>query len=141
VPGQFLRKARMQVNPYGEVILEHFRHPRNYGSLESPDIRHEDVNPLCGDRIRIELTVSREERVIAARFQGDLCVIAKAASSILTEMITGWTLEDIGQLAETQMLDALHAEIRPARLKCALLPLGALHAGVNAYCASRNKLG
>ncbi len=127
----------MQVNPYGDVILEHFRHPRNYGSLETPDIRREDVNPVCGDRIRIELTIGREGRISAARFQGDLCVIAKAASSILTEMITGWTLEDIEQLAETQMLDALHADIRPARLKCALLPLSALHAGVNAYRSSR----
>ena len=77
------------MNPYGETIQEHFRHPRNYGSLEAPDIRHEDVNPFCGDRVRIELSIGADDTVRAARFQGDLCMIAKAASSLLTEMITG----------------------------------------------------
>lgn len=121
------------MNPYGEVIFEHFRHPRNYGSLEAPDISYEDVNPMCGDRVRIELAVDPEGRVREARFQGDLCVIAKAAGSVLTEMIGGWTLQAIEELAEGRLLDALQAEIRPARLKCALLPLGALQAGVAAY--------
>jgi nitrogen fixation NifU-like protein len=125
------------MNPYGEVIQDHFRHPRNYGSLEAPDIRHEDVNPFCGDRVRIELSIGPDGTVRAARFQGDLCMIAKAASSLLTEMITGATLEAIGELPERQLLEALHAEIQPARLKCALLPLGVLQTGVDAYRQSR----
>lgn len=129
------------MNPYGDVIFEHFRHPRNYGSLEDPDIRHEDVNPFCGDRVRIELTIGLEGKVSAARFQGDLCIIAKAAGSILTEMITGWTLEAIEQLAGEQLIDALHADIRPARLPCALLPLGTLQSGVNAYRAEQRTRG
>ncbi len=118
---------------YGDVILEHARHPRNYGSLEAPDIRHEELNPLCGDRVRIELSLGKDGTVRAARFQGDLCMIAKAASSILTEMITGWTLDSVGQMPEQRLLEALQAEIRPARLECALLPLGVVRAGLNAY--------
>jgi len=125
------------MNPYGDTIQEHFRHPRNYGSLDAPDVRHEDVNPFCGDRVRIELSIGPDERVLEARFQGDLCVIAKAASSLLTEMIGGLTLESIGGLPEQQLLEALHAEIQPARRKCATLPLEVLQAGVKAYRQSR----
>ena len=118
------------MNPYGEVILEHSRHPRNYGSLESPDIRHEDVNPFCGDRVRIEVTMAEDDTVREARFQGDLCVIAKAASSLLTEMITGAPVDAID---EQQLLRALDAEIQPARRKCALLPLTVLQSGVGEW--------
>ena len=115
------------MNPYGDVIREHSQHPRNHGSLEAPDIRHEDVNPFCGDRVRIEVILSAGEIVREARFEGDLCVIAKAASSLLTEMITG---ERVDAIDEARLLHALHVEIQPARLKCALLPLTVLQAGV-----------
>jgi nitrogen fixation protein NifU and related proteins len=117
------------MNPYGETIAEHSRHPRNYGALDAPDFRHEDVNPFCGDRVRIELSVA-DDTVTAARFQGDLCVISKAASSLLTEMITGLTLASIRELPEQRLLDALHADIQPARRKCALLPLHVLQTAV-----------
>ena len=62
------------MNPYGETIHEHFRHPRNYGSLEAPDIQHEEVNPLCGDRIRIEVSIGADGTVQAARFQDRLFI-------------------------------------------------------------------
>ncbi len=125
------------MNPYGEMIQEHSRHPRNYGSLEAPDIRHEDENPLCGDRVRIELSLAGDGTVSAARFQGDLCMIAKAAGSLLTEMITGLALDRVGEIAEGQVIDALRTEIKPSRRKCALLPLEVLQSGVNAYRQSR----
>lgn len=125
------------MNPYGEMIQEHSRHPRNYGSLEAPDIRHEDENPLCGDRVRLELSLAGDDTVRAARFQGDLCMIAKAAGSLLTEMITGLPVDRLAEIPEQQLIDALHAEIRPSRRKCALLPLDVLQSGVNAYLQSR----
>jgi nitrogen fixation protein NifU and related proteins len=115
------------MNPYGETIQDHSRHPRNYGSLEAPDIRHEDVNPFCGDRVRIEVTMAPDDTVREARFQGDLCVIAKAASSLLTVMITGAHVDAVN---EESLLRALNAEIQPARRKCALLPLMVLQSGV-----------
>jgi nitrogen fixation protein NifU and related proteins len=118
------------MSPYGDVIREHSRHPRNFGSLEAPDIRHEEENPLCGDRVRIELLLDAAGTVSAARFQGDLCIIAKAAASLLTEMIHGMTLDRVRELQEEEMLAALRAEIPPARRKCALLPLDVLRAGV-----------
>jgi nitrogen fixation protein NifU and related proteins len=127
----------MTANVYGEVIHEHFKHPRNYGSLDAPDVRHEDVNPFCGDRVRIELAIGPDGTVREARFQGDLCMIAKAAGSLLTEMIRGLTLETIEAIPEQQLIDALEADIRPARRPCALLPLEVLQAGVKAYRQSR----
>lgn len=118
---------------YGEQILEHYRHPRNAGSLPDPDLSHEEVNPLCGDRIRIMLKLSGEETVEAARFRGDGCIISQAASSILTEMITGRRLEEIEALRPETLLQALQAALRPARIKCALLPYEILQTGIKQY--------
>lgn len=123
---------------YGEVILDHYRHPRNQGSLENPDIAHEELNPLCGDRVRIELALAPDGSVRAARFRGDLCMIAQAASSLLTELITGAALDQIADFPQAKLLDALHAEIRPARMNCALLPLTVLKHGVRLFCAARS---
>src|SRR5438552_4170166 len=109
------------MTPYGDVIHEHSRHPRNYGSLDAPDIRHEGFNPLCGDRVRVELALAPDGTVRAARFQGDLCAIAKAAASVLTELLAGMTLEEVRQIEETHLLAELGAQIQPARRNCALL--------------------
>src|SRR5712692_7676121 len=111
------------MNPYGETIPEHFRHPRNYGSLEAPDIQHEEANPTCGDRVRSEVSIGADGTVQAARFQGDLCMIAKAAASLMTEMIASLPVDGIADFPKRRLLDALESEIQPARLRCALLPL------------------
>jgi nitrogen fixation NifU-like protein len=118
---------------YGELIRDHYRQPRNYGSLEHPDIKYEDVNPLCGDRIRIEATVDSHERIAQIRFRGDACIISQAASSILTEMVKGWSIDAIEALGPSEILKALEAPIRPARIKCAVLPLEILKSGVASY--------
>lgn len=118
---------------YGELIRDHYRQPRNYGSLEHPDIKYEDVNPLCGDRIRIEATVDSHERIAQIRFRGDACIISQAASSILTEMVKGWSIDAIEALGPSEILKALEAPIRPARIKCAVLPLEILQSGVASY--------
>ena len=114
------------MSAYGEVIHDHSRHPRNYGSLENADLRAEDVNPFCGDRVRIELALAPDQTIRAARFQGDLCAISKAASSLLMEMIAGSALAEALALPDERLLDALRAAIPPARVQCALLPLRVL---------------
>lgn len=118
------------MTPYGDVIHDHSRHPRNYGALATPDIRREGHNPFCGDRVRIELALAPDGTVGAAGFQGDLCVIARAAASLLTEMITGRPLQAVAELPEVRLLEALHAEIQPARRKCALLAFEVLQSGI-----------
>ncbi len=118
---------------YSEIIFEHFRHPRNYGALPAPEVAYEDVNPLCGDRIRMELNVSAEQTIAAVRFRGDSCIISRAAASILSELIQGRTLQEVVGLPQEVLLTALHTTIRPARMKCALLPLHVLQAGIAIY--------
>ena len=118
---------------YNATIFEHFRQPRNYGALLAPEIAYEAVNALCGDRILMELNVSVEQTVVAVRFRGDSCIVSRAAASILTELIQGRTLQEVTTFPPEVLLTALHTPIRPARVKCALLPLHALQAGIAAY--------
>jgi nitrogen fixation NifU-like protein len=122
---------------YGEVILDHFRHPRNFGALPSADVACEEVNPLCGDRIRIELAI-KGGRIEAARFYGDGCAISIAAASLLTEMVAGASIESNDEvISGEQLISSLESEIRPSRLKCALLALEALRSGVKNYRQSK----
>ena len=84
--------ARQQITRmpelYSDILLDHFRHPRNYGSLVAPDISNEQFNPLCGDRIRIELKLE-QSIVTRSSFKGDACAICTAAASLLTELVLG----------------------------------------------------
>ena len=121
---------------YSETIFAHFRHPRNYGALTAPEVAYEDVNPLCGDRIRIELNVSVDQTIAVVRFRGDSCIISRAAASILTELIQGQILQEVITLPQEVLLTALHTTIRPARMKCVLLPLHILQAGIAIYLRS-----
>jgi len=117
---------------YGEVLLNHFRNPRNYGSLPSPDVAYEDVNPLCGDRIRIELEI-RDNRIVAARFVGDGCAISIAAASMLTELVLDADIDQGALISSEKLLSSLKSEIKPSRMKCALLPIEALRSCVKLY--------
>lgn len=113
---------------YSDLLLDHFRHPRNYGSLEAPDISYEAFNPLCGDRIRMELKLD-DGRVREARFKGDGCAISIAAASMLTELIINKTISEL--ISDEQLISALQSDILPTRVQCALLPLTALRDGLS----------
>ena len=110
---------------YSDLLLDHFRHPRNYGSLEAPDVSYEAFNPLCGDRIRIEAKLD-QEIVSEARFKGDGCAISMAAASLLTELIVGREM-----ISDEELISALQSDIQPARIQCAVLPLTALRDGLS----------
>jgi len=120
------------VTLYSDTLLDHFRHPRNYGDLVNPDISHESFNPLCGDRIRIELNL-HDATVHEARFKGDACAICTAAASLLTELILGTDLTTISDISNDRLIAALESDIKPTRLQCALLPLEALREGLKEY--------
>src|SRR5215510_4442906 len=105
---------------YSDLLLDHFRKPRNYGSLSAPDVSYESFNPLCGDRIRIELKLS-DGTVTEARFKGDGCAISTAAASLLTELIHGITIEQVAAISDDQLIATLQSDIKPARRQCALL--------------------
>ncbi len=109
---------------YEEVILDHWRHPRNKGRLSQPDAAAVEANPLCGDVVRIELKTA-EGKVAEARFEGEGCAISQAASSLLTELIQGKSVAEAAALTDEDLLRALGGVVR-TRLSCALLPLRAL---------------
>jgi len=115
---------------YREIILDHFRNPRNKGTLDPNDYTYEDTNPLCGDEVRIDLRVSADGIVTAVTQQGRGCAVSQAAASILTEMVDGKPLADVKALTKDDLLDELGIPVSPARLKCALLPLKVLKAGI-----------
>ena len=117
---------------YSDILLDHFRHPRNYGELPAPDVRSEKFNPLCGDRIRIELKLNASV-VQDVRFKGDACAISTAAASLLTELILGADLKEVAAISDDQLISALQSDIKPARIQCALLALEALRAGLKNY--------
>ncbi len=108
---------------YKEYILDHYRNPRNFGTLEAPDASFEDLNPLCGDRIRFELQVGDDGRVTDVRFSGKGCAISQASASMLTETLKGERLEDIARLPQERVLENVGIGISPARMKCAMLGL------------------
>ncbi len=115
---------------YKENILDHYRHPRNAGTLENPTHSHEESNPLCGDIIRIDLHVNEDNIVDQVAFHGKGCAISQASASMLTEMVEGKTLDEVKQISKEDILEALGIEIGPVRMKCALLSLKALKVGI-----------
>ncbi len=114
---------------YRELILDHYKNPHNYGTLEPADISYEDDNPLCGDRIRIDIRLDNQNRVSEVRFSGKGCAISQASASMLTDEIKGKTLEELRHFDKQDLLDLLGIPLSPARLKCALLALKVLKAG------------
>jgi len=113
---------------YQEVILDHYQNPRNYGTLAPADISYEEDNPVCGDRIRLDLRL-QNGRVAEVRFSGHGCAISQASASMLTEFIQGKTLEEIKAMGKNDLLDLLGIPLGPVRMKCALLSLKVLKAG------------
>ncbi|HET9233087.1 MAG TPA: SUF system NifU family Fe-S cluster assembly protein [Candidatus Eisenbacteria bacterium] len=114
---------------YREEILDHYRNPRNKGTLDPADFSYEDVNPLCGDEVRIDIR-SDGERVTEIRFSGRGCAISQAATSILTEMVAGRPLGEVKAINRDDLLEELGVPISPARMKCAMLGLKVLKAGL-----------
>jgi nitrogen fixation NifU-like protein len=108
---------------YKEYILDHYRNPRNFGHLDAPTATAEDLNPLCGDKIRFELQVGADGIVSDVRFSGKGCAISQASASMLSESLKGERLEDVARLSQERVLENVGIGISPARMKCAMLGL------------------
>jgi nitrogen fixation protein NifU and related proteins len=128
----------MMDDMYREVILEHYKHPHNAGTLEHPDISHEEHNPLCGDRIRIDLQV-KSGIITDVRFLGRGCAISQASASLLTDELAGKSLDDARSISREDMLDLIGIPLdkNPVRIKCALLALKTLKTGIYQYIGSQ----
>jgi nitrogen fixation NifU-like protein len=115
---------------YRDEILDHYRNPHNFGTLEQPTTVKEGANPLCGDRITLMLAIDDDGNVQDVAFTGRGCAISQASASMLTDEIKGKPLSEIAQLGQQDVLDNLAIEISPARMKCAMLSLDTLRLAV-----------
>ncbi|TAK12592.1 MAG: SUF system NifU family Fe-S cluster assembly protein [Anaerolineae bacterium] len=113
-----------------EVIIDRYQNPHHRGRLDPNDIAYEDDNPLCGDHILIELRVDKNEVVTEATFDGHGCSISQASADMLIESVIGKPLEELKNIKKEDVLEMLGIELGPVRLKCALLSLKVLKAGV-----------
>jgi nitrogen fixation NifU-like protein len=111
---------------YSDVIRDRWRKPRHRGDLPGANAVAEDVNPLCGDRVRMMLSVAPDGRIAEARFVGDSCAICTASADVVADLVTGRTRGEAQALDVSDVLAVLQAEIRPTRMRCATLPLSVL---------------
>jgi nitrogen fixation protein NifU and related proteins len=115
--------------PYSDVIRERWRRPRFRGQLADANAVAEDVNPLCGDRVRFMLRLD-DGHVRSARFVGDSCAICTASADVLAEMVEGRSRDGAGAVAVGDVLETLGTDVRPTRMRCVTLPLAVLAAAL-----------
>lgn len=113
---------------YREIIIDHAQHPHNHGTIPDADVSYEDSNPLCGDKIRMDMKI--ENGVVTdVKFSGKGCAISQASASMLTDEIKGKSLEEIRGIDKQFVLDLIGIPLGPTRVKCALLPLKVIKVG------------
>ena len=115
---------------YRELIIERYKTPHFRGVLDPHDISYEDDNPACGDHIQIDVRLDENGIVTEALFSGEGCAISQASADLLLESIIGKKVDDIKKISKEDILENLGIELGPVRLKCALLPLKVLKAGI-----------
>ena len=113
---------------YKENILDHYQHPHNHGTIPDADVTYEDSNPLCGDKIRMDMKIQNGV-VVDVKFTGKGCAISQASASMLTDEIMGKPLTEIQHIDKQVVLDLLGIPLGPTRIKCALLPLKVIKVG------------
>src|SRR4026207_1714920 len=119
---------------YRELILDHYKNPRNHGLLDPADARAEGQNPLCGDEISVSVRLGEGDVIEDVGFDGRGCAIRQAATSMLTDLVKGRTAQEVAAMPKDELLEELGIPLTPVRLKCAILGLGVLklvvaHAG------------
>ena len=111
---------------YRENILQHYKNPHNWGELENPDLEADDLNPLCGDELKVQLKVSGDGKIEDVRFSGHGCAISQASASMTSDEVIGMPIEELLQLDRGFVLELLGIDISATRMKCALLSLKVL---------------
>ena len=111
---------------YRELILDHYKNPRNHGLLDPADAQAEGQNPLCGDEVTVSVRFGQGEVIEDVGFEGRGCAISQAATSMLTDMVKGRTAHEVATMPKDELLEEIGIPLTPIRLKCALLGLGVL---------------
>jgi nitrogen fixation NifU-like protein len=127
----------MSSDMYKEIILDYYKNPRNRGTMEAPDAKSKDSNPLCGDVIEMQLKFAND-KVSDIKFNGDGCAISQASASMLTELVMGKTIEEVRKIDKSILLENLGSpNLGAVRIKCALLPLKVMKTAVYDYLGEK----
>ena len=114
---------------YRDAILDHYKHPRNFGALKNFDAKAEAYNATCGDRIVMQVRF-KNDRIEESKFHGVGCAISQASASMLTEKVKGMAKKDIMKLTTEDIISMLGTTLTPSRTKCGVLPLEVLQKAI-----------
>ena len=107
---------------YREQLLEHYHHPHGWGLVASPTVAGDGLNPVCGDRITVQL-VTNGGTVTSMHFEAEGCVISRAAASLLSEELAGKKVSTVAQLTLASIEQLIGSKVPAGRVQCALLAL------------------
>ncbi len=118
---------------YSEIFMEIYDHPHNFGTIESADLKSEDSNPLCGDKINIYIKIDENRRITDVKLTGKGCAISMVSASMLTDKIKGMRIEEVLAIKPEEVIELLKVPVGSTRVKCALLPLAVIRkaTGIN----------
>jgi len=123
---------------YRQQILDHYRNPRNYGTIEDATFSHEGENPMCGDQIQMDVKLSDDGSTVErVAFSGDGCAISQASASMLTQTLRGMSVDEVKAMDRDDVVDMLGVEISPMRVKCAVLAEKVVQDGTEIYEGER----
>jgi nitrogen fixation protein NifU and related proteins len=125
----------MDQETYSDIILELYKHPMNEGEIKNADIKAQGGNPVCGDAIRLSISLTAG-KITDAQFTGNGCAISQASASLLTDMVKGKTVEEALAITPEHVFENLGGIIQ-TRIKCALLGLHVLKEGLKKYLSEK----
>ncbi len=128
--------ARDRETLYRQNILDHYKHPHNWGKLPDADAHAEDSNPLCGDELSVDLKITGGE-VSGIGFSGQGCAICLSSASMLSDMALGKDTKSAFAITKQQLLSEIGIDPGPSRLKCALLSYKVLKLAIAKYLGQK----